>query len=155
MREAGKSPVDSALARLASWMAVVSVSGALLLLVSGHSRAAIGFALGAIVAMLAYGWLYRALSAALDSGQGRMTSRAMAELALRYPLMFGVVALVRWTGWLPFVAVIAGLLVPLAGALIECAILAGGILSDYRKQRAEPLAAPFEDCGLPPSQTQS
>lgn len=155
MREAGKLPVDSALAQLPRWMAAISVTGALLLLVSGHARSSAGFALGALVAVVAYWWLYRALVAALDSGQARMPARAMAEMALRFPLMFGVVALVRWTGWLPFTAVIAGLLVPLAGALIECALLAGGILSDYRKQGAEPLAGPFEDCGLPPSQTHS
>jgi ATP synthase I chain len=155
MPEAAELRVDSALARLPRWMIAVSLLAALVLLVSGHARSAAGFAVGAIVAMLAYGWLYRALAAALDSGEGRLSGRATAELALRYPLMFGVAAIARWTGWLPFMAVIAGLLVPLASALIECTILAAGILSKYRKQGAARLAAPFEGCGLPPGQIQS
>jgi len=155
MPAAAEFRVDSALSRLPRWMAGVSLTGGFLLLLSGRARFAGGFAVGALVAVLAYWWLYRALAAALDSGEGRMPGRAMAELALRYPLMFGVVAVVRWTGWLPFTAVIAGLLVPLAGALIECAILAAGILGAYKKEGGAQLPPPYEGCGLPPGQIQS
>jgi len=40
-------------------------------------------------------------------------------------LLIGVVAFFYWTRWLSLSAVIAGLFVPLAGALIECLVLVG------------------------------
>lgn len=52
----------------------------------------------------------------------------MAKLLIRYPLFVGVVLFFYLTGWLSLSAVIAGLFVPLAGALVECVVLVGSAL---------------------------
>jgi len=125
MLEISESLLDSAAARLPRWMAGLSVSGALGALVSGHARWGLGFGAGSCVAILAYRWLHRAVAAALDAGGGRPPSGTMTRLLIRYPLLIGVVAFFYWTRWLSLSAVIAGLFVPLAGALIECLVLVG------------------------------
>jgi ATP synthase I chain len=126
--EISNSLLDSAAARLPRWMAAASVAGTLAALVSGHALWAGGFALGAGIAILAYWWLHQAVAFALDAGSGRPPSGTMTKLLIRYPLALGVVAFFYWTGWLNLSAVIAGLFVPLAGAIIECLILVGSSL---------------------------
>jgi ATP synthase I chain len=123
--EISENLLDSAMARLPRWMAGVSVAGVLAASVAGHARWALGFGVGSCVAILAYRWLHRAVAAALDTGHGRPPSGTMTKLVIRYPLLVGVVAFFYWTGWLSLSAVIAGLFVPLAGALLECLILVG------------------------------
>lgn len=125
MLEISENLLDSSVARLPRWMAAVSATGTLAALVSGHARWALGFGLGSCVAILAYRWLHRAVAAALDAGSGRPPSGTMTKVLLRYPLLLLVLAFFYWTRWLSLSAVIAGLFVPLAGALLECLILVG------------------------------
>ena len=128
MPEISEALLDSAVTRLPRWMVGVSVAGMLAALVAGHARWAFGFGVGSCVAILAYRWLHRAVAAALDVAVGRPPSGTMAKLLIRYPLLVGVVAFFYWTGWLSLGAVIGGLFVPLAGALIECVVLVGSSL---------------------------
>ena len=128
MLEISESLLDSAAARLPRWMVAVTVGGMLTALASGHARWALGFGAGSCVAILAYRWLHRAVAAALDTGGGRPPSGTMTKLFIRYPLLLGVVAFFYFTGWLSLSAVITGLFVPLAGALIECLVLVGSAL---------------------------
>ncbi len=123
MLEIRESLLDSAVTRLPRWMVGVSVAGMLAALTRGHARWALGFGVGSCVAILAYRWLHRAVAAALDVGSARPPGGTMTKLLIRYPLLFGVVAFVYFTGWLSVSAVIAGLFVPLAGVLIECVVL--------------------------------
>ena len=128
MPEAAKWGLDSALGRLPRWMAAVAIAGGLLLLASGRAHSAAGFSLGALAAILAYAWLHQAVATALRTTDGQTPRGTLLKFAMRYPLLIVVVVLFYQTGWLPLGAVIAGLFVPLAGALIECGIFLAGSL---------------------------
>ena len=128
MPDAAKLGLDSALVRLPRWMAGVAVAGGLLLLVSGRLQWAAGFSLGALVAILAYGWLHQAVGTALHATDGRTPRGTLLKLAMRYPLLIILVVLFYETGWLPLGSVIAGLFVPLAGALAEGGVFLAGAL---------------------------
>ena len=121
-------PLDSSLRRLPRWIAAAGMASAVGFLLAGEARFAAGIGLGAGVALLGYWWLYRGVQAAFDSGRERAPWTVLLRLALRYPLVIGAVLLFERTGWLPARAVVLGLFAPLAGVLIECAVLASGAL---------------------------
>jgi ATP synthase I chain len=127
-------------------MTAVAAAGALIALFSRHGRWAAGFAIGAMVAILAYAWLHQGVAAALNLGHSRVPKRMVLKLAIRYPLALGILFLFYRTGWLPFEAIVAGLLVPAAGAFIECLYQAGQALFG---SAADGAAAAPEDCGQP------
>ncbi len=112
--------LDRAEARLPRWMAAAAAVVAGGALAMGHARFAGGFALGSLVAILGYSWLHQAIGSALAFTEGRIPKGLVVKFAVRYPLLLGVVYLFYRTGWLPFEAVLAGLMVPVAGALLEC-----------------------------------
>ena len=111
--------------RLIRWMAGVAVAGVLIALAAGYGRAALGFLLGAATAILAYSWLHQSVAALLDLGRTRVPKRMVLKVAIRYPLAFGLMYLFYRTGWAPLPAVIGGLFVPAAGAVIECVFQVG------------------------------
>lgn len=127
----------------------VAAAGALVALLTRHGRLAGGFAVGATVGILAYAWLHQGVAAALDSGESRVPKRMVLKLAIRYPLALGVLYLFYRTGWLPFEAVVAGLLVPAAGAFIECLYQAGQGL--FGSGAGETAPAPGNCGGQPPA----
>ena len=142
-----RTNLDPAERRLPRWMMAVAAAGALAALLTRHGRLAAGFALGATVGILAYAWLHQGVAAALDLRQSRVPKGMVLKLAVRYPLALGVLYLVYRTGWLPFEALVAGLLVPAAGAFIECLYQAGQGLLGSGAGDAAP--AP-ENCGRRP-----
>ena len=100
-------------------MAAVAVAATVAILAAGHARGGAGFALGASLAILNFRWLHQAISRLFAAGQTRVPRKVVAKFALRYPLAFAALYLFYWTGWLPFMAIVAGLFVPVAGILIE------------------------------------
>jgi hypothetical protein len=126
--------IDSTLARLPRSIAGASVAAVLACLAAGNARFAAGLALGCGVALLGYWWLYRGVRAAFDSGSSRAPVGVFIRLALRYPVAIGAVILFDRTGWLPARAVMAGLFAPLAGVLIEGALLAARSLRGWRRE---------------------
>jgi ATP synthase I subunit len=112
--------LDRAEARLPRWMAAAAALLAGTTLAMGRGRFAGGFALGSLVAILGYSWLHQAIERGLTFSQGRLPKGLVVKFAVRYPLLLGVVFLFYRTGWLPFDAVLAGLMVPVAGAMLEC-----------------------------------
>src|SRR5271169_2515501 len=107
------------------WMIAVAVAGALATLVAGSPRAAIGFSVGAAFGMLNYFWLHQTIAALMNAGNARVPKRTVAKMFLRFPLYVAAIFLFYETGWLPIVAVMAGLLVPGAGVFIESLVLIG------------------------------
>jgi hypothetical protein len=96
----------------------------------GQLRIAVGFGLGAALGILNYYWLHEAVVALVKAGQSRIPKAVVAKFLIRYPVAFGLVLVVFKTGWLPPMAILAGLFVPVAGVLIEAIIQLGeGILS--------------------------
>lgn len=124
--------IDSMLVRLPRWIAGVSAATVIGSLLAGQGRFAAGLALGCGVALVGYWWLHRGIRAAFDSGSARAPLGVFVRLALRYPVAIGAVLLFDRTGWLPARAVMAGLFAPVAGVLIECAVLAAQSLRGRR-----------------------
>lgn len=114
--------------RLVQWMVLIGCAGALGIAVAGQLRFAVGFVVGTGAATLGFIWLETAVGHALTAAAGSAgssqktgTKGLVLKLILRYPMLLGIVYLFYRTKWLPFWAVFAGLLVPLAGAVVESA----------------------------------
>jgi hypothetical protein len=116
------SGLPGAEARLLRWMMLCAGAVVTVMLVRGLVSSAVGFALGAALAILSYCWLHDSVSALMSAAHARIPKTLIFKLLVRYPLAFGAVYVFYRTGWLPFTAVLAGLFVPVAGALIEAVI---------------------------------
>ncbi len=115
-------------ARLPRWMAAVAAAGTIAAFLLADFRASLGFALGAGLALLNYRWLHEATGAIFSGGRERVPRVLVARFAVRYPLAFGGLYLFYKTGWLPVVPLIAGMFVPVAGAMIEGVVqISGGL----------------------------
>jgi len=108
--------------RLPRWMASCAGVGLLAALASGRAYFAAGFGLGAALAILNYYWLHQAVEGLMAAGRSRPGKMVVAKFLMRYPLAFAAVWVFYKTGWLPFMAILAGLFVPVAGVLIEAVI---------------------------------
>lgn len=100
-------------------MAGFAAAGMLVSLLSGHLPVAAGFGLGAAIAILGYSWLHKAVVGLMDAGRTRPSRITLGKLLIRYPLAVLVIFVFYRENWLPFEAVLAGLFVPMAGALAE------------------------------------
>ena len=119
-------------ARMPRWMLLCGFLALTVILLCRQFTIAIGFALGAALGMLNYYWLHEAVEALAKAGQSRIPKSVVARFLIRYPLAFGLVLVVFKTGWLPPVAILAGLFVPVAGVLIEGIIqLVDGLASRH------------------------
>ncbi len=120
--------VEGAEARLPRWMGALAVFGIAAFLAQGHLRMAAGFALGAGMAIVGFRWLERAVRSALEAAAGGAAKRMGWVFILRYPLALGAVLVFYQTHWLPFAGVLLGLLVPVAGAIMESLFLMGKLI---------------------------
>ncbi|HMD96903.1 MAG TPA: ATP synthase subunit I [Terriglobia bacterium] len=118
----GEADLARAEARLPRWMMAGALLGTIGILATGHLRWALGFGLGAALAILNYYWLHDAITALFDAGTIRVPKRVVVKFALRYPLAFLGLYLFYATGWLPFAGILAGMFVPVVGILFEAVL---------------------------------
>ena len=124
--------LERAEARMPRWMMLGGFLALTVILLCGRYRIAVGFALGAALVILNYYWLHEAVEALVKAGQSRIPNWVVAKFLIRYPAAFGLVLVVFKTRWLPPMAILAGLFVPVAGVLIEAIIQLGeGLLSPH------------------------
>jgi len=117
-------------ARLPRWMALCGCLGLMVILLFEPLSMAIGFALGALLGIVNYLWLHETVEVLGQSGQSRVPKLLVAKILIRYPLAFGLVILFFKTRWLPPMAILAGLFVPVAGLLVEAIVQLGqGLMS--------------------------
>jgi len=116
-------------ARLPRWMGLCGVVALLVMLLFRQLMVAVGFALGAALGTLNYYWLHEAVGALTQTRQSRVPKLLVAKFLIRYPLAFGLVIFFFKTGWLPPMAILAGLFVPVAGILIEAIVQIGAGLT--------------------------
>lgn len=121
--------------RMLKWMVVVGCAGSAAAAVFLPASFAGGVAVGAAVSVLGYFWLMEGMSTALNAGQARLTKGLVIKLILRYPILLGALYLFYRTNWLPAIAVLAGLFVPLAGGVVECLYQVGGMVLQARSPR--------------------
>lgn len=110
-------------ARLPRWMILIAVAGTAGLFIAGRARAGLGFAIGAFFGILNYYWLHESVEALAIAGRVRPPKRVIIKFAVRYPLAIAALYLFYRTRWLPFLAIIYGLLVPAGAILIESPFL--------------------------------
>jgi len=118
-------------ARLPRWMVLCGVVALIGMLLYRQVMIAVGFSLGAALGILNYYWLHEAVVALSMAGQARIPRLLVAKFLIRYPLAFGVVIFFFKTRWLPPMAILAGLFVPVAGLLIEAIVQIGGGLASH------------------------
>jgi hypothetical protein len=119
-------------ARMPRWMMLCGFLALTVILLCRQYKMAVGFGLGAALGILNYYWLHEAVEALVKAGQSRISNWVVAKFLIRYPAAFGLVLVVFKTGWLPPMAILAGLFVPVAGVLIEAIIQLGeGLLSPH------------------------
>ncbi len=118
-------------ARLPRWMVLCGVVALIAMLLYRQVMIAAGFGLGAALGILNYYWLHEAVVAVSNAGQARIPRLLVAKFLIRYPLAFGVVIFFFKTRWLPPMAILAGLFVPVAGLLIEAIVQIGGGLASH------------------------
>ena len=117
-------------ARLPRWMVLCGVAALIVMLLYRQVMIAVGFSLGGALGILNYFWLREAVVALSNAGQTRIPKLLAAKFLLRYPLAFGLVIFFFKTRWLPPMAILAGLFVPVAGLLIEAIVQIGdGLVS--------------------------
>jgi hypothetical protein len=119
-------------ARMPRWMMLCGFLALIVILLCGQYRIAVGFALGAALGILNYYWLHDAVEALVKAGQSRIPKSVVAKFLIRYPVAFGLVLVFFKTGWLPPMAILGGLFVPVAGVLIEAIIQLGEGLASHR-----------------------
>ena len=100
-------------------MAGFAVAGMAAALCLGDFRSAAGFGLGSGVAILGYSWLHKAVVALMDAAVVRPPNRVLGKIVIRYPLVIVTIFIFYRENWLPLEAVLAGLFVPVAGAVAE------------------------------------
>ena len=123
-----QTTLESAEARLPRWMMGFAAAGVLVALLLGGARMAVGFGLGAAVAMVGYSWLHKAVIGLVNAGRLRPSKAMLGKLLVRYPLAIAVLFVIYRGNWLPIDAVVLGLFVPMAGALAESVFQVGSAL---------------------------
>jgi hypothetical protein len=116
------------------WMIALAILGVAAILATGRLQVGMAFAVGAALGVLNFHWLWQT-GKVLMGGQASQVPRKTAILMVaRYPLAMAALAFLYFSGWLPLLPVIAGLLVPGCGVLVESLFLIGAGL--HSKQTA-------------------
>ena len=106
-------------ARLPRWMWALGTAAVVASVFAVGPRFAAGLALGVGLGILNFRWLHDTVKGLAAANEGRVPRSTLAKFALRYPLAIAGLYLFYKTGWLPMMAIAAGLFVPVAGILAE------------------------------------
>ena len=118
-------------ARMPRWMTLCGLVALIVLLMCRQYTIAFAFGLGAALGILNYYWLHEAVEILMRAGETRIPRSVVAKILIRYPLAFGLVLVFFKTGWLPPIAILAGLFVPVAGVLVEAVVQLGEGLASH------------------------
>ena len=118
-------------ARLPRWMVLCGVVALIAMLLYRQVMIAARLWLGRRTGNLKLLLAARGGGGVSNAGQARIPRLLVAKFLIRYPLAFGVVIFFFKTRWLPPMAILAGLFVPVAGLLIEAIVQIGGGLASH------------------------
>jgi len=120
--------------RMLRWMMALAIVGVAVILAKGRWQVGIGFAVGAALGVLNFHWLWQTGNVLMEAQTAHVPFTTAVLMVARFPLAFAALALLYFSGWLPLLPVIAGLLVPGGGVLIESLFMIGAGL--FHKQAA-------------------
>jgi len=109
--------------RMLRWMIAMAILGFIVILMTWRSQVAMAFAIGAALGILNFHWLWQTGRALMEAQTARVPRKTLFLIVLRYPLSFAGLFILFYSRWLRPMPVIAGLLVPCAGALMESLFL--------------------------------
>ena len=109
--------------RMLRWMIAMAILGFIVILMTWRSQVAMAFAIGAALGILNFHWLWQTGKVLLEAQTISVPRRTVFLIVLRYPLCFAALVILFCTKWLSPLPVVAGLLVPCAGALVESFLL--------------------------------
>jgi len=112
------------------WMMVLAIVGAAAILATGRWQVGLAFAVGAALGILNFHWLWQTGNVLMEAQSAHVPFKTAFLMVARYPLALAGLVLLYFTGWLPFLPVIAGLLVPGGGVLVESLFLIGAGLGN-------------------------
>ena len=115
--------------RMLRWMTLLAVAGVVVILATGRWQTAACFAVGATLGVLNFHWMWQTGNLLMAAQTAHVPFRTAFVMVARYPLALGALALLYFSGSVPLLPVIAGLLVPGAGVLVEAMFLIGAGLS--------------------------
>ena len=110
------------------WMMAFALLGGVAILSTGRWQVGGAFVVGSAIGMLNFYWLWQTGKVLMDVQTGRVPGRTAFLMGARYPLVLAGLTLLYFSGWLPILPVIAGLLVPGGGVLVESLIMIGASL---------------------------
>ena len=109
--------------RMLRWMIALACLGTIVLLLTWRFQIALAFAIGAALGILNFRWLWQTGRVLMEAQTARVPRMTVFLIVLRYPSSFAGLFILFYSRWLRPLPVIAGLLVPCAGALIEAFLL--------------------------------
>lgn len=110
------------------WMMVLASVGVASLIATGRWQIALAFAVGAGLGVLNFHWLWQTGKVLMEAQTARVPRKTVFLIVARYPLLLAGLTLLYLSGWLPLLPVVAGLLVPGGGVLVESLFLIGASL---------------------------
>ena len=111
--------------RMLRWMMVLAMVGVAVILAKGRWQVGVGFAIGAALGVLNFHWLWQTGNVLMGAQSAHVPLKTAFLMVARYPVAFAALAFLYFSGWLPLLPVIAGLLVPGGGVLVESLFLIG------------------------------
>jgi hypothetical protein len=109
--------------RMLRWMIAFAGLGIIAILATWGLYVAIAFAVGAALGVLNFHWLWQTGKVLMETQTARVPRMTVFLIVARYPLSFAALFVLLYSGWLSPLPVIAGLLVPSAGVLVESFLL--------------------------------
>lgn len=119
-------------ARMLRWMIALAILGIIAILATWRFQAALAFAIGAALGVLNFHWLWQTGKVLMESQAVHVPRMTVFWIVLRYPLSFAGLFILFYSRWLSPLPVIAGLLVPSAGVVLESFLL---VRADLRRKQ--------------------
>jgi len=111
------------------WMIALAILGVAAIFATGRWQMGAAFAVGAGLGVLNFHWLWQTGKVLTEIQTSRVPRKTAILMVARFPLALAGLAFLYFSGWLPLLPVIAGLLVPGAGVFVESLFLIGAGLS--------------------------
>jgi hypothetical protein len=111
--------------RMLRWMAALGALGTAAILATGRLQVGMAFAVGAGLGMLNFHWLWQTGKVLMEAQAAQAPRKTVILMVARYPLALAGLAILYIGGWLHLLPLIAGLLIPGAGVLVESLFLIG------------------------------
>jgi hypothetical protein len=107
------------------WMIALAILGVAAILATGRFQVGMAFAVGAALGVLNFHWLWQTGEVLMLIQTAHVRRKTVVLMVARYPLALAGLAFLYFSGWLPLLPLVAGLLIPGGGVFVESLFLIG------------------------------